>query len=344
MVDAVLALPEDTRLMILAPVAREKKGEFVELFAEMQAQGYVRFRVDGADLRIRRPAQAQEDREARHRRGDRPREGARRHASSAWPRASRPRCAWPTAGAPSRWRWTRGKEHLFNAKFACPICHYSLAELEPRLFSFNSPVGACPTCDGLGHMRVLRSRRAWWPFPSLSLASGAIKGWDRRNGYYFSMLESVAKHYKFDVDAPFEDLPAAVQQVVLHGSGEEEIEFSYVDGERATSPGKKLIKKHPFEGIIPNMAAALPRDRFGRGARGAGALPQHAALPRLRRHAAAPRGALRDASAKATQAARDLRDQPRHAAREPAPTSRRCSCAAPRPRSPTRWCARSACA
>lgn len=149
------------------------------------------------------------------------------------------------AGAPD-------KEHLFNAKFACPICHYSLSELEPRLFSFNSPVGACPSCDGLGHREVFDPARVV-AFPSLSLASGAIKGWDRRNGYYFSMIESVAKHYKFDVDAPFESLPASVQQVLLHGSAAEEIKFNYTM-ESGNFAGKKLTKKHPFEGIIPNMA------------------------------------------------------------------------------------------
>ena len=144
--------------MILAPVARDRKGEFVDVFAEMQAQGYVRFRVDGQAVRVRRPAQAEEGREARHRRGDRPAQGARRTSSSGWPKASRPRCAWPTA-ARSPWRWTAAREHLFNAKFACPICNYSISELEPRLFSFNSPVGACPSCDGLGHMEFFDPAR-----------------------------------------------------------------------------------------------------------------------------------------------------------------------------------------
>src|SRR3569623_3786397 len=115
-----------------------------------------------------------------------------------------------------------GQEHLFNAKFACPICNYSISELEPRLFSFNSPVGACPECDGLGHREFFDPARVV-AFPSLSLASGAIKGWDRRNPYYFSMIEALAKHYKFDGDKPFEDLDVKLQHVVLHGSGDEEI-------------------------------------------------------------------------------------------------------------------------
>ena len=119
-----------------------------------------------------------------------------------------------------------GHEHLFNARFACPVCSYSLSELEPRLFSFNSPVGACPSCDGLGHQDYFDPARVV-AFPSLSLASGAIKGWDRRNAYYFALLEGVARHYRFELDTPFEDLPASVREVVLHGSGEEAIKFSY---------------------------------------------------------------------------------------------------------------------
>jgi excinuclease ABC subunit A len=168
MVDAVLALPEGTKLMILAPVAREKKGEFTELFADMQAQGYVRFRVDGEVTKAADLAQAQEDREARHRRGDRPHQGARSRSptcASGWPRASRRRCAWPRA-APSRWRHGhRRRRALFNAKFACPVCSYSLAELEPRLFSASTrPWAPARACDGLGHREVF-DPRAWSPSP-----------------------------------------------------------------------------------------------------------------------------------------------------------------------------------
>lgn len=263
MVDATLALPGEPRLMILAPVAREKKGEFLELFAEMQAAGYVRFRVDGQtyeynDLpklkktekhdidvvidRLRARADMQQRLAESFEAALRLAEGR----AIALELGTRPEgSADGAAGAPD-------KEHLFNAKFSCPVCHYSLAELEPRLFSFNSPVGACPSCDGLGHREVFDPARVV-AFPSLSLASGAIKGWDRRNGYYFSMIESVAKHYKFDVDAPFESLPASVQQVLLNGSAAEEIKFNYVM-ESGNFAGKKLTKKHPFEGIIPNMA------------------------------------------------------------------------------------------
>jgi excinuclease ABC subunit A len=142
-------------------------------------------------------------------------------------------------------------EHWFNAKFACPICNYSIAELEPRLFSFNSPVGACPACDGLGHREYFDPGRVV-AFPSLSLASGAIKGWDRRNAHYFALLESLAKHYGFDVDSPFEELPVPAREAILHGSGAEDIKFTYAL-ESGASAGRKVSKKHPFEGVIPNM-------------------------------------------------------------------------------------------
>jgi excinuclease ABC subunit A len=275
MVDTVLALPEDTRLMILAPVAREKKGEFQELFADMQAQGYVRFRINGkayeADelpalkktekhdidvvvdrVKVRPDTDPEGRAQARQRLAE-SFEAALRIANG---RAIALEMDAPTTIKNDSSLSTidggyKSKEHLFNAKFACPVCSYSIAELEPRLFSFNSPVGACPTCDGLGNHEFFDPTRVV-AFPTLSLASGAIKGWDRRNGYYFSMLECLAKHYKFDIDAAFESLPDSVQHAILHGSGEEEIKFQYVIDSGA-SQGKKLTKKHPFEGIIPNM-------------------------------------------------------------------------------------------
>ncbi|HEY6020372.1 MAG TPA: excinuclease ABC subunit UvrA, partial [Candidatus Paceibacterota bacterium] len=140
-----------------------------------------------------------------------------------------------------------GKEHLFSAKFACPICNYSLQELEPRLFSFNSPMGACPKCDGLGNIEFFDPQRIV-AFPQLSLSSGAIKGWDRRNQFYFQMLDSLSRHYDFDLERPFESLPEKIQQVVLYGSGNEEIAFTYLN-ER----GKPTKREHPFEGIIHNL-------------------------------------------------------------------------------------------
>ncbi|MDO5291067.1 MAG: excinuclease ABC subunit UvrA, partial [Pseudomonadota bacterium] len=252
MVDAVLALPEDTRVMILAPVARDRKGEFAELFEHMQALGYVRFRVDGQvlaaeDLPQLKKAEKHDIDVVIDRLKVRP--DAKARLADSFEAALR--LADGRAMA-LQMHEAGDKEHLFNAKFACPVCGYSIAELEPRLFSFNSPVGACPSCDGLGSADVFDPERVV-AFPSLSLAGGAIKGWDRRNGYYFAMIESLAKHYKFSVDTPFEALPAPVRQVLLHGSGDEAIKFSYTFDSGA-SAGRKVSKKHPFEGILPNMA------------------------------------------------------------------------------------------
>ncbi|MDE2145491.1 MAG: excinuclease ABC subunit UvrA [Burkholderiales bacterium] len=272
MVDAVLALPEDTRLLILAPVVRDRKGEFGELFADMQARGYVRFRVGAngrpgevveADalpvlkkndkhdidvvidrLRVRADAQQRlaESFEASLRIAD-GRAIALELDEAGGGEAGRPR--------PPR-------EHLFSSKFGCPVCSYSLPELEPRLFSFNSPVGACPGCDGLGQVTVFDPERVV-AFPSLSLASGAVKGWDRRNGYTHSLLEAVARHYGFDLEAPFEQLPEAARRVLLHGSGEEAIEFTYQagSGQAAGTPARgrprQVKRRHPFEGILPTL-------------------------------------------------------------------------------------------
>ena len=268
MVDAVLALPEGTRLMVLAPIARERKGEFVELFAELQSKGYVRFRVDGVAyefdnlpklkktekhnidvvidrVKVRGASDAAGSAQLRQRLA----ESFEAALALADGRALALELD-PTSSAEGG--LTGHQEHFFNAKFACPVCNYAIAELEPRLFSFNSPMGACPTCDGIGTMDFFDPARVV-AFPSLSLASGAIKGWDRRNAYYFAMLESLARHYRFDIDAPFESLPEAVRHAVLEGSGDEEIKFSYVM-ESGKSQGRKLTRKHPFEGILPNMA------------------------------------------------------------------------------------------
>ncbi|MEY2251812.1 excinuclease ABC subunit UvrA [Comamonas sediminis] len=271
MVDAVLALPEDTRLMILAPVARGKKGEFVELFAQMQALGYVRFRVDGQMYEHETlPALAKNEKHDIDVVIDRikVRAGLQQRLAESIEAALR------VGGNEGNGRvlaleMDTGKEHLFSSKFSCPVCSYALAELEPRLFSFNSPQGACPSCDGLGLHEVFDVERVV-AFPTLSLASGAIKGWDRRNGYYFAMLESLGRHYQFDIEQPFESLPEAVRQVVLYGSGDEEIAFKYelASGENA---GKMVTKKHPFEGILPNMTrryretdSSIVRDELAR--------------------------------------------------------------------------------
>ncbi|ADV01985.1 excinuclease ABC subunit UvrA [Alicycliphilus denitrificans] len=254
MVDAVLALPEDTRLMLLAPVARQKKGEFAELFEQMLALGYVRLRVDG---QIHEHEALPELKKNEKHDIDvvidrlKVRPDARQRLAESIEAVLRVGGS-EGAGRVLALEMDTGREHLFSARFACPVCSYALPELEPRLFSFNSPTGACPACDGLGQQELFDAARVV-AFPSLSLASGAIKGWDRRNGYYFAMLESLARHYGFDVDTPFEQLPERVRQVVLHGSGEEEIAFSYLQGS-GSSKGKPIVRSHPFEGILPNMA------------------------------------------------------------------------------------------
>ena len=263
MVDAVLALPEGTKLMILAPVARDKKGEFLDVFEQMQARGYVRFRIDGQiheveNLPRLKKAEKHDvdvviDRiKVRHA----PPEGDRQEFDQLKQRLAESfeaalQLAGGKAVALDMDAASDSAERLFSAKFACPVCDHSLSEMEPRLFSFNSPVGACPSCDGLGHREFFDPQRVV-AFPTLSLASGAIKGWDRRNAYYFALLESLARHYQFDVEEPFEALPEAVQQVILHGSGQEEIKFSYVM-ESGTSAGRRVSKKHPFEGVLPNF-------------------------------------------------------------------------------------------
>ncbi len=249
MVDATLALPEDTRLLLLAPLAREKKGGFAEVLAQMQAAGYVRFRINGQIFEAENlPDLGKNERHDIDVVIDRlkVRPDARQRLAESFEAAlhlADGRALVLEVGS--------GAEHLFNSKFACPHCNFSFDALEPRLFSFNAHIGACPACDGLGHVDVLDAHRVV-AFPSLSLASGAIKGWDRRNAYYFSTLESVCQHYGADVDAPFENLPQQVRDAVLHGSGQEDIAFVYML-ESGTRKGKQITKKHPFEGVLPNM-------------------------------------------------------------------------------------------
>ncbi|MCZ2498472.1 excinuclease ABC subunit A [Xylophilus sp. Kf1] len=260
MVDAVLALPDDTRLMVLAPVARERKGEFTDVFAEMQSQGYVRFRVDGVVLEHENLAPLKKTEKhdidvvidrlrVRPDADPKARTEFRQRLAESFEAALRVG-GTEGAGRIIALEMDTGVEHMFNTRFACPICAWSISELEPRLFSFNSPVGACPSCDGLGVLEVFEEDRVV-AFPSLSLAAGAVKGWDRRNAFYFTMIESLAAHYRFAIDTPFESLTEQVRQVVLHGSGTEDIRFGYsLEGGAA---GRKTSRKHPFEGIIPNM-------------------------------------------------------------------------------------------
>ena len=249
MVDATLALPEDTKLMIVAPIVVNRKGEQAELFIELRAKGFVRVRVDGTVYEI--DAVPRLNKNTKHTievvvdrlkvRGEFKQRLAESYETAL--RHGDGRAIAVEMDKPSE----RAQEHLFSAKFACPICNYSLAELEPRLFSFNNPVGACPRCDGLGSISFFDPKRVV-AFPHLSLASGAIKGWDRRNQFYFQMLQSLAKHVGFDVDRPFDKLPERVQNAILYGSGDEKIPFTYL-----SERGRPLVREHAFEGIIPNL-------------------------------------------------------------------------------------------
>ncbi len=245
MVDHVLQLPADTRLMILAPLVVDRKGEQVDLFDELRAQGFVRLRINGKAYEIDALPKLQKTKkhtvevvvdrlkvsaDAKQRLAE-SFETALRHAD----------------GRALAVEMDSGHEYLFSAKFSCPVCSYSLPELEPRLFSFNNPMGACPKCDGLGHITFFDSKRVV-AFPHLSLAAGAIKGWDRRNQFYFQMLTGLASHYHFDLETPFEQLAADIQNIILSGSGKEKIVFSYLN-----TNGRKNKQEHTFEGIVPNL-------------------------------------------------------------------------------------------
>jgi len=265
MVDAVLALPEDTRLMILAPVARDRKGEFAELFADMQSRGYVRFRVDGQVLEAEAlPALKKADKhdidvviDRVKTRPDLKQRLAESFEAALRIAAGRAIALEMDPRPDESGRLAAPREHAFSSQFGCPVCRYALPELEPRLFSFNSPMGACPDCDGLGQVTAIDAERVVG-FPSLSLASGAIKGWDRRNPYTYALLECVARHAGFDLDTPFEQLPASAQQLVLWGSGDEAIEFVYAaEAGSARGKARSVKRRHPFEGIVPAFERRL---------------------------------------------------------------------------------------
>ncbi len=245
MVDYVLQLPVDTRLMILSPLIIDRKGEQADLFDELRAQGFMRLRIDGKVYAIDALPKLQKNKkhivevvidrlkvssDLKQRLAE-SFETALRHAD----------------GRALVMEVDSGHMHLFSAKFSCPICSYSLPELEPRLFSFNSPMGACPKCDGLGQVTFFDSKRIV-AFPHLSLASGAIKGWDQRNQFYFHMLASLSRHYNFDLEIPFEELSTDIQQIILRGSEKEKILFLYLN-----ESGSKNHREHIFEGIIPNL-------------------------------------------------------------------------------------------
>ena len=245
MVDTTLRLPSDTRVMVLAPVIRERKGEFAEFFDDMQTQGFVRFRIDGAIVEADAlPPLKKSEKHSLDVVVDRlkVRADAQQRLAESFETALR-----LADGRALLLDLDDGRETLFSSRFACPECDYSLSELEPRLFSFNNPMGACEACDGLGQVDYFDESRVV-AHPELSLASGAIKGWDARNQYYFQMLATLAQHYGFDIEAPFGELPESARDVVLNGSGETEIAFAYTN-ER----GRKMMRRHPFEGVIPNL-------------------------------------------------------------------------------------------
>ena len=247
MVDAALAMDAEKRFMLLAPVIRERKGEHLQIFDQLRAQGFVRARVDGVlyeldavpslALRQKHTIEAVIDR-------FRPALDIKQRLAESFETALRLGDGIvllvdvdDDKAAPT----------LFSSRYSCPVCDYSLPELEPRLFSFNSPVGACGTCDGLGVTQVFDPGRVV-VHPNLSLAAGAIRGWDRRNMYYFQLILSLARHYKFDIDTPWEQLPEAIRHAILSGSGDEMISFRYL-----TENGGSVARKHRFEGIVPNL-------------------------------------------------------------------------------------------
>lgn len=247
MVDQVLALPDDLRLMLIAPVVVNRKGEHVQLFNNLLKQGFIRARINGEIYELDDPPKL--DLHKKHnievivdRFKVRPDLKLRLSESFETTLLLTDGIARIAAIDPE----SDFKEIKFSANFACPECGYSISELEPRLFSFNSPAGACPECDGIGTMQffdpnlVVKSK-------DLSLAGGAIRGWDRRNGYYFQMLQSLAKHFKFDIEKPFRDLTPKTQNIVLNGSSDI-VKFTYLN-ER----GDKRVQKHAFEGILPNL-------------------------------------------------------------------------------------------
>jgi len=245
MVDAVLALPAETKLMILAPVVANRKGEQMDLFAELRAQGFARVRVDGTVYEI--DAVPKLTKSQKHNVDvvvDRlkVREDMRQRLAESFETALR-----HADGRAIALEMDGDREHLFSAKFACPVCSFALQELEPRLFSFNNPMGACPKCDGLGVIQFFDPKRVVTN-PGLSLAGGAIRGWDKKNQFYFQIIESLAAHYGFSVDTPFNDLPEDVRQLVLYGSGRTEINFRYLN-----EKGTRFDRSHTFEGIIPNL-------------------------------------------------------------------------------------------
>ena len=265
MVDQILALPEGSKLMMLAPVIRDRKGEHLQLFEDFKSQGFLRVRIDGVvydlddvpelELRIKHTVEVVVDRfKVRDDMAQRLAESLETTLRLADDLAV---IAWMDEDEAKA-----NEEILFSANYACKLCGYSLQELEPRLFSFNSPSGACQTCDGLGVEQVFDVDQIVTN-PELSLAKGAIKSWDERTNYYFQMITSLANHYDFDVNTPYKDLPAKIQKVLLYGSGRTQIEFTY---EGKGKKGMTYIRSHAFEGIIHNFERRY-RDTDSNGVR-----------------------------------------------------------------------------
>ncbi|HCL4014139.1 TPA: excinuclease ABC subunit UvrA [Pseudomonas aeruginosa] len=247
MVDQVLALPEGSKLMLLAPVIRERKGEHLAVFDEMRAQGFVRARVDGKLYKLDEVPKL--DKQKKHSIDvvvDRFKVRADLQQRLAESFETALSLADGIALVAPMDEDEDVEEIIFSARFACPVCGHSISELEPKLFSFNNPAGACPTCDGLGVKQFFDARRV--VNGELTLAEGAIRGWDRRNVYYFQMLGSLAQHYGFSLEEPFDELGAEHQKVVLYGSGRENVDFRYLNDR-----GDIVKRSHPFEGILPNL-------------------------------------------------------------------------------------------
>lgn len=247
MVDKVLELPENSKLMLLAPIIKERKGEHVKTLQNLAAQGFIRARIDGETCDLSDPPTLE-----LHKKHTievvvdrfKVRDGLQQRLAESF------ETALELSGGTATITWmddSQQEDIIFSANFACSHCGYSMRELEPRLFSFNNPAGACETCDGLGVQQYFDAERVIQD-ESLSLANGAIRGWDKKNFYYFHMLTALSEHYGFDLQQPFNKLPKKVRDVVLHGSKKEEIEFKYVNDR-----GDTRVKRHAFEGILNNL-------------------------------------------------------------------------------------------
>ena len=288
MVDQALSLPEGTKLVLLAPVVQARKGEHTQLLADLRSQGYVRARIDGEicelddppklDLRRKHTIEVVVDR-------FKVRQDIKQRLAESFETALKladgiVKVAPMEKGDKAALASLGGAEALFSDRFACPICSFSIAELEPRLFSFNNPAGACATCDGLGVKQFFGLDRVV-RYPDLSLAGGAIRGWDRRNAYYFSMIQSLAKHYDFDIELPWNKLPGEDPEdpPPRQRRGEDPVQLPH-------GPRRQHQPQAPVRGHPPEPGAPLPGNRLQHGPGRAGQVPEHPALPRLQGDAA----------------------------------------------------------